>query len=63
VPARSSLLIVIAEADVNVMLSARNIPGVRVSVASDLNAYSVLAHDRLLATRAAMESLEKRAMQ
>lgn len=63
VPARSSLLIVIAEADANVLLSARNIPGVRVTLASDLNAYAVLRHDRVLATKAAMESLEKRAMQ
>jgi large subunit ribosomal protein L4 len=53
-----SLLIVLEAADDNVALSARNIPAVRVKVASDLHAYDVLSHGRLLITRAALQGME-----
>jgi len=52
-----STLIVLPEADDNVMLSARNIPGVRVSLVADLNPYEVVAHGRLLMTKPALERL------
>jgi large subunit ribosomal protein L4 len=52
-----SLLVVLSEMDANVALSVRNIPGVRVMLASDLNAYEVLVNRRLLCTRGAVEAL------
>jgi large subunit ribosomal protein L4 len=55
------VLIVLKEMDANVALSARNIPGVRLKMASDLHAYHVLSHGRLLVTREAMETLASEA--
>jgi len=52
-----SLLIIISEDNKTVKLSARNIPGVHVLRAADLNAYSVIAHDRLLITKGAVTSI------
>ena len=43
-----------------VLLSSRNIPGVDVVSARDLNVYDVLAHNRLLVTKAAIAALEGR---
>lgn len=54
-----SLLIVLKEQDANVVLSARNIPGVRVKRASDLHTYDVLAHERLLVSADALKTLER----
>ncbi|HEX3869185.1 MAG TPA: 50S ribosomal protein L4, partial [Pirellulales bacterium] len=54
-------LIVTAEHDPMVHMSARNIADVCVSSASDLNAWSVLRPKRLLVTREALESIKKRA--
>ena len=56
----ASTLIVLSEADRSVLLSARNIPGVDVVQARDLNIYEVAAHRRVLATKSAMETLEAR---
>jgi large subunit ribosomal protein L4 len=56
---KGSLLIVLKETDRNVLLSARNIPGVRVMRAGDLHVYDVLSSDRLLSTKDAMESLQQ----
>ena len=58
--AAGSTLIIVAGADKTVLLSSRNIPGVDVVSAKDLNIYDVVTHDRLLATRAAMTALEER---
>lgn len=52
-------LIVTAEADNNLVLSARNLPGVRLSPALALNAYTVLSHDKLIITRDAVDQLEE----
>ncbi|MDA8168616.1 MAG: 50S ribosomal protein L4 [Nitrospiraceae bacterium] len=57
---KQSALIVLGEADGNVMLSARNIPGLSIVLAKDLNVYDIVAHSRVLATRAAMSVLEER---
>ncbi len=54
-----SLLIVLPEDNNAVKLSARNIPGVHVARASDLNAYNVVSHDRLLITKGAVSSIEE----
>lgn len=56
-----SLLIVMDKADKNVMLSARNLPGVSIMNASDINAYEVLSHDKVLMDKSAMETLKTRA--
>ena len=58
--AGASTLIVVPEADRPVLLSARNIPGVDVVCAKDLNIYEVVSHNKVLATKAAMEVLEAR---
>jgi large subunit ribosomal protein L4 len=43
----------------NFYLSARNIPGVEVLPASDLNAYTILRQKRLILTKDALEELRK----
>lgn len=48
-------LIVVPELDRNVHLSARNIPGVDVLPASNLNAYDLVVKSRVLMTQAALE--------
>jgi len=53
-----TVLIVIPEKDQNLLLSSRNIPGVTVRRASDVNVYDIVAHDRIVITREAMEKLE-----
>lgn len=53
-------MIVLDAADENLMLSARNIPGLSVSQAKDLNIYDVLASDLLLVTAGAVKALEER---
>ena len=50
-------LLATAERDANVYKSARNIPGVSVSPASDLNAFIVLAPSRVVVTKAALDSI------
>lgn len=53
-----SVLIVLPESDKNVVLSARNIPGVSVTRAADLNAYEVAAYNNLLFTADALKKLQ-----
>ncbi len=53
-----TVLIVVPEKDQNLLLSSRNIPGVTVRRASDVNVYDIVAHDRIIITREAMEKLE-----
>jgi len=53
-----SVLVVLPEMDANVALSARNIPGVNLRMAADLNAYEVLAHRTLLMTKGSVSVLE-----
>jgi large subunit ribosomal protein L4 len=57
----STCLISTAGQDDNVYKSARNIHGVEVMPASQLNAYAVLRQKRLLLTRAALDELRKKA--
>lgn len=54
-----SLLVVDAEVDKNVLLSARNLPGVRCMRAVDLNAYDVLVPRALIMTKSAMETIKR----
>jgi large subunit ribosomal protein L4 len=52
-----SVLVTTAKHDANVYRSARNIDGVSVSPAGDLNAHAVLSSRRLLVTKAALDAL------
>ena len=52
-----SLLVTTAKYDANVYRSARNIAGVSVAPAPDLNAHHVLSSRRVLVTKAALDSL------
>lgn len=56
----SSLLVATEGNDVMVYKSARNLPGVVVSPASDINAWSVLLPKRLLLTKAAMDAIRNK---
>lgn len=57
----NSLLITTQAVDANVYKSARNIPRVAVSPASDLNALCLLSAKRLLITKAALDQLKESA--
>jgi large subunit ribosomal protein L4 len=52
-------LVVTAELDENVALSGRNIPGVTVVTATGINVLDVVAHDKLVITKAAVEKVEE----
>lgn len=54
-----SAFIVTAQEDVNIYKSARNIPGVRVNAARNLNAYDVLAAGKLVFTQDAVAKVEE----
>ncbi|AIM16670.1 MULTISPECIES: 50S ribosomal protein L4 [Neobacillus] len=52
-------LIVTADLDENVALSARNLPGVTVVTADGINVLDVVNHDKLIMTKAAVEKVEE----
>jgi large subunit ribosomal protein L4 len=52
-------LVVTAEQDQNVVMSAKNIPHVATSVASNINVYDVMKHKNLVVTKAAVASIEE----
>ena len=54
-----TVLIVIAEKDDNVILSARNIPGVEVVRVSDINAYNIVVFKNIIFTADAMAKLQE----
>lgn len=56
-------LIVQPGRDKNLMLAARNIPGVTVATGSDLNTYDVLRPDKLVFTKSSFEQVEARITQ
>jgi large subunit ribosomal protein L4 len=58
--ADGTVLLVVAAIDRNLGLAARNLPGVELVEAKDLNTYQVLRHRRILVTGEAMEVLEGR---
>ncbi len=51
-------LLVLPEVDKQVVLSSRNIPRAKVSVASDLNTYMILNADRLLMVESSLKQIE-----
>ena len=52
-------LIVTADLDETVALSARNIPGISVVTASGINVLDLVGHDKLVMTKAAVEKIEE----
>jgi large subunit ribosomal protein L4 len=52
-------LIVTAQADINVVKSARNIPGVASMASEGLNVYDILAHNNLVLTKEAVGKVEE----
>ncbi len=55
----SKALVVTADLDENVVLSARNIPGVTVVTAEGINVLDVVGHDKLILTKQAVEKVEE----
>lgn len=52
-------LVVTPEKDENVVLSARNIPGVKTAQVSTLNVYDILNHDAFIITKDAVNKVEE----
>jgi large subunit ribosomal protein L4 len=52
-------LVVTADLDENVALSARNIPGITVVTASGISVLDVVNHEKLIITKAAVEKVEE----
>ncbi|MDP2871972.1 MAG: 50S ribosomal protein L4 [Bacillota bacterium] len=57
-PHRTTLLVT-AEKDHNVVLSARNVPGIRAIEARNLNVYDVVKHEQVLLTQDALTRLQE----
>ena len=55
----SKALVVLAENDQNVVLSARNIPEVRTSLVNTLSVYDILKYNTVVATMAAVAAIEE----
>jgi large subunit ribosomal protein L4 len=52
-------LVVAAEYDDNIALSARNIPGVKFVVADGINVLDVIGYDKLIITKEAVQKIEE----
>lgn len=52
-------LVVLNDNDQNVILSARNIPTVKVSLTNTINVYDILKYDTLVVTKAAVATIEE----
>ncbi|HUA69094.1 MAG TPA: 50S ribosomal protein L4 [Candidatus Saccharimonadales bacterium] len=57
---KGTTLIVSSEADKNLTLASRNVPGVALATSDSLNTYDILRPDRLLFTKNAFEKVEAR---
>lgn len=55
----SKALVVLADNDQNTVLSARNIAGVKTAQASTINVYDILKYNTVVATKAAVASIEE----
>ena len=53
-------LLVVDQFDKNLAMASRNIPGLKVRLASNLNTYEVLACDKMVVTQAALEKIRSR---
>lgn len=54
------VLFILSATDMNVLLSARNIPRVNVCVWSNINTYDILWHDKLVITQEALRNIEEK---
>ena len=52
-------LVVMDENDLNVVLSARNLPGVKTALVNTLNVYDILKYDTVVTTQAAVAQIEE----
>jgi large subunit ribosomal protein L4 len=52
-------LVVLAENDLNVVLSARNVPNVKVSLPNTINVYDILKYGNLVITQDAVKKIEE----
>ena len=52
-------LVVLAENDLNVVLSARNVPNVKVSLPNTINVYDILKYGNLVITQDAVKTIEE----
>lgn len=59
-PAGKRAIVVLAESDPNVLLSARNLPRVEVAAAADVNAADILKAQRVVIVQGALEKLDAR---
>jgi large subunit ribosomal protein L4 len=57
---KGTALVVDAAIDNNVLLASRNVQGIEVTTADNLNTYQVLRPNKLLVTKSALEKLEAR---
>ncbi len=55
----SRALVVLGEADKNVVLSGRNVPAVKVITTETINTYDVVKYDKVIATKSAVEKIEE----
>ncbi len=54
-----NVLVILPEDNKTIKLAARNIPKVDIAVAGQLNVYEILAHEKLLITRKAIEQMKE----
>ena len=55
----SKAMVVLADNDANVVLSARNIPSVKTARTNTINVYDILKYNTVIATKAAVETIEE----
>ena len=55
----SKALVVLADNDLNTVLSARNIPEVKTSLVNTINVFDILKYNTVVATKAAVASIEE----
>lgn len=55
----SKALVVMAEKDENIILSARNIPDVKTALVNTINVYDILKYDTLVVTKASVAAIEE----
>ena len=55
----SKALVVLADNDKNTVLSARNLPDVKTSLVNTINVYDILKYNTVVATKAAVASIEE----
>ena len=55
----SKALVVLADNDQNTVLSARNLPDVKTSLVNTINVYDILKYNTVVATKAAVASIEE----